>query len=247
MDKNSEIAEKKFLSNLINRDSVFRLFNSLYGTLTHVTLENLEAVPQKGPLILAMNHVSRIDLPLLCATDYRLDWKAFVADKYKSWILFNTICDNTGMIWIDRSAADFGAFKKAFDWLKNGGMLVLAPEGTRSRNAQLLEAKSGIVMLAAKSGVPVCTGSVWGTEHFMKDYLHFRKPRITLRFSPPVVLPKIDPENREESLRKSTDEVMCRIAAMLPEKYRGFYKNYPRIQELLAEWKLNPSLQIPVS
>lgn len=231
----------------MNRDSAFKLFHWLYGTLAHVTLENLEAVPQKGPLILAVNHMSRIDFPLLCVTDYRLDWTAFVADKYKNWKLLKYICDRTGMIWIDRSKADFAAFKNAFDWLKNGGMFVLAPEGTRSRTAQLIEAKPGIVMIAAKAGVPVCTGSLFGTERFMDDFLHFRKPRITLRFSPPVMLPKIDPDRREESLRESTDEVMCRIAAMLPDKYRGFYKGYPRVQELLAEWKRDPSLQTPVS
>ena len=212
--------------------------------LTHITIENIEFVPQKGPLILAMNHMSRIDFPLLCATDYRVDWTALVADKYQKWWLFKYICDHTGMIWIDRSKADFGAFKKAFEWIKAGNLLVLAPEGTRSRNAQLLEAKTGIVMLAVKAGVPVCTGSITGTEHFMNDFLHFRKPRITIRFSPPVILPKIDPENREKSLRESTDEVMCRIAAMLPESYRGVYKDYPRVKELFAEWKEIPQLKI---
>ncbi len=229
----------------MNRDIAFRLFHALYGKLTHVTIENLAFVPQKGPLILAMNHMSRIDFPLLCATDYRLDWTALVADKYKKWWLFKYICDHTGMIWIDRSKADFEAFKKAFDWIKAGNLLVLAPEGTRSRTAQLLEAKTGIVMLAVKAGVPVCTGSIIGTEHFMNDFLHFRKPQITIRFSPPVILPRIDPDNREKSLRESTDEVMCRIAAMLPEPYRGAYQAYPRVQELLDEWKDVPSLKIP--
>jgi 1-acyl-sn-glycerol-3-phosphate acyltransferase len=60
-----------------------------------------------------------------------------------------------------------------------------------------------------------------------------------------VILPKIDPENREKSLRESTDEVMCRIAAMLPESYRGFYKDFPRVKELLSEWKSIPQLKIP--
>ena len=231
----------------MDRDKAYKLFHGLYSTFTHVTFENLHVVPQTGPLILAVNHMSRIDFPLLCATDYRMDWTAFVAKEYKRWKWFANIADGTGMIWIDRSKADFGAVKKALDWLKKGGMFVLAPEGTRSRKKQLLEGKAGIVMIAARAGVPVCTGSITGTENYMRSFLRFRKPRITVRFSPPVLLPQIDPERRDESLRESTDEVMCRLAAMLPEKYHGFYKNYPRVQELLNEWKQDPSLKLPES
>lgn len=229
----------------MNRDTAYKLFRTLFNAFTHVSFENLHVVPKTGPLILAVNHMSRIDFPLLTVTDHRMDWTAFVADQYKRWRWFAKIADGTGMIWIDRSKADFAAIKKALDWLKNGGMFVLSPEGTRSKTGQLQEAKEGIVMIAAKAGVPVCTGSIIGTENYKHELLRLRKPRLTLRFSPPVVLPKIDPERREESLRESTDEVMCRIAAMLPGKYRGFYKDYPRVQELLSEWKQDPSLIVP--
>ena len=79
----------------------------------------------------------------------------------------------------------------------------------------------------------------------LEIFLHFRKPVITLRFGPVYHLPPIDPDNREESLRAAADEVMCRIAAMLPERYRGFYKDYPRVKELQAEWKARGDLKLP--
>ena len=153
--------------------------------------------------------------------------------------------DDAGMIWIDRSKADFTAMKRSLDVLKEGGILVLAPEGTRSRNGQMLQAKEGVVLLASKSHAPVISLSITGTEAFMKDFLHFRKPRITLRFGPVYELPRIDPDNRDESLRAAADEAMCHIAAMLPERYRGYYRDYPRVQELYNEWKARGDLKMP--
>ena len=81
----------------------------------------------------------------------------------------------------------------------------------------------------------------------MDEIKHFRKPRITLRCGPLYQLPPIDPDNREESLRKATDEVMCRIAANLPDRYHGFYKGNPRINELREEWRARGDMIVPES
>ena len=99
--------------------------------------------------------------------------------------------------------------------------------------------------MASKSHAPVISLGVIGTEKWMDAVKHFHKPRITLRLGPVYSLPPIDPDNREESLRAATDEAMCRIAALLPEHYRGFYKDYPRVQELLAEWKARGDMILP--
>jgi 1-acyl-sn-glycerol-3-phosphate acyltransferase len=229
----------------MKRKSIFKILDVAYSALTHSSFINSEFLPKTGPLILATNHMSRLDFPLFGKKEFRDDWTALVADSYKSWPVFNKIVDDIGMIWIDRTKADFTAFKQAFSWLKEGKLLVLAPEGTRSRTAQLLKAKSGIVLLAMKSGVPVCTGSVTGTENFMNEFRHFRKPRISMRFSPPYVMPKVDPDHRDESLEAATDDLMCRIAAMLPDKYHGYYKDNPRINQLREEWQSVPDLKLP--
>jgi len=230
---------------LLKRESVFNFLDHAYKLLTHPSYVNLEFVPKEGPIIVAINHMSRLDFPFLATKGFRDDWSALIADSYQSWPVFKQICDAIDMIWIDRSKADFTAFKKAFDWLKAGKSLVLAPEGTRSRTGQLIKGKPGIVLLAMKSGVPVCTGSITGTEHFMDDFRHFRKPKITMRFSPPYTMKKIDPERRDESMEEETTELMCRIAAMLPEQYRGYYKDNPRIRELTEEWSKIPGLKLP--
>ena len=85
--------------------------------------------------------------------------------------------------------------------------------------------------------MPLISVALIGTEKWMDALKHFRRPRITIRLGPVFDIPKIDPDNREESLRTATDEVMCRIAALLPNHYHGFYKDNPRIRELREEWK----------
>jgi 1-acyl-sn-glycerol-3-phosphate acyltransferase len=64
---------------------------------------------------------------------------------------------------------------------------------------------------------------------------HFRRPYLKLQFGKPFCLPPIDRKNREEQLQRNTDEIMCRIAAMLPEKYWGVYQDHPRLAELIRE------------
>ena len=229
----------------MTREQVFNIIRFLYRHLAHVVIENENQIPQEGPCIITLNHNSRIDFPALIDIKRFNDVYAVAADKYKTFPIFGTMIDSADMIWIDRTKADFAAMTRMMAVLKERKLLVLAPEGTRSRNGQMLQAKEGVVLLASKTHAPIVSLSITGTEAFMNDFLHFRKPVITLRFGPAYELPAIDPDNREESLRAAADEVMCHIAAMLPERYRGFYKDYPRVKELNAEWKARGDLKMP--
>lgn len=221
----------------MTRDQVFRIVKWLYRHFTHVIIENEDQLPAEGPCIITLNHNSRLDFPALIELKRYNDVYAVAADKYKNFPIFGKMINDSDMIWIDRTKADFTAMKRAMAVLKEGKLLTLAPEGTRSRTGQLIQAKEGVVLMASKSRAPVISLSITGTEAFMNDFLHFRKPVITLRFGLVYTMPPIDPDNREASLRAATDEVMCRIAAMLPERYRGFYKDYPRVKELYEEFK----------
>ena len=229
----------------MTRDQVFNIIRFLYKHLTHVVIENEDQVPETGPYIITLNHNSRIDFPALIDIRRYNDVYAVAADKYKNFPVFGKFINDADMIWIDRTKADFTAMKRAMNVLKEGKLLVLAPEGTRSRTGELLQAKEGVVLMASKSRAPIIPLAITGTEAFMKDFQHFRKPVITLRFGPPFQLPPIDPDNREESLRAATDEVMCHIAALLPERYRGYYKDYPRVKELYEEFKARGDLKLP--
>jgi 1-acyl-sn-glycerol-3-phosphate acyltransferase len=98
----------------------------------------------------------------------------------------------------------------------------------------LIAAKTGVAYLADQAGVPIVPVGVSGTYQAMTKILTLRRPKITVRFGEPFSLPPIDRKNREASLQKNTDEIMCRIAALLPDEYRGVYAEKQRTKELLA-------------
>jgi 1-acyl-sn-glycerol-3-phosphate acyltransferase len=213
----------------------------LFDRLTVHGATGTELVPPTGAYLLATNHMSRLDLPLLFIDTPRPDLIALVADSYKATPFFHWIIRTSGSIWLDRDKADFSAMRAGMDHLRAGGILGIAPEGTRSRVSSLLEAKSGVALLAEKTHVPVIPVALEGTEDCMSQLRHLQRPRMLVHFGAPIELPPLDRKDREGSLQRNTDEIMCRIAAMLPARYRGFYTDHPRLKELLAEQEPLPA------
>jgi 1-acyl-sn-glycerol-3-phosphate acyltransferase len=219
----------------MKRETLRKIMAALLTTLARVEFCGTENLPLEGGLIVATNHMSRVDTLLLFINPARKDITALVADKYKKYPVFNWILDTGGVIFLDRDKADFGAFRVAVEWINKGVAMGIAPEGTRSPIGQLQQGKPGVVLLAQKTGVPVVPVGISGTDTFFHDLLRLRRPRVRLNFGPALRIPPLDRANRDESLKKSTDEIMARIAALLPEKYWGYYKDHPRVKELLAE------------
>lgn len=217
----------------MKRETLRKIMAGLLTTLAQVKFSGLEHLPPDGGLIVATNHMSRVDTLLLFINPARTDITALVADKYKKYPVFNWILDVGGVIWLDRDKADFGAFRVAVEWIKKGVAMGIAPEGTRSSIGQLQEGKPGVVLLAQRTGVPVVPVGIAGTETFFRDLLRLRRPKVHLNFGPALTLPLLDRNNRDESLKQLTDEVMARIAVLLPPKYWGAYKDHPRLKELL--------------
>jgi 1-acyl-sn-glycerol-3-phosphate acyltransferase len=87
-------------------------------------------------------------------------------------------------------------------------------------------------MLALKSGVPIVPAGIQGTEFAIDEMKNFKKPHMIACFGKPFTLaPITDAENRAEILQRYTEEIMCRIAVLLPEKYQGVYRTHPRLKE----------------
>ena len=114
-------------------------------------------------------------------------------------------------------------------------MLVIAPEGTRAKTEALQEAKPGVAFLASKSGYPVMPVALTGTEDrgIVENLKRFRRSKIVVRGGDLFTIEIPKGKGREQAMRSATDEIMCKIGALLPEKYRGFYADHPRLQELL--------------
>jgi 1-acyl-sn-glycerol-3-phosphate acyltransferase len=222
----------------MNRTQLRSILKAIFYTVAKIEFCGTQHLPQEGGLIIATNHMSRADTLLLFLNPARKDITALVADKYKKYPIFKWILNVGGIIWLDRDKADFGAFRLAADVLKTGVALGIAPEGTRSQTGELQEGKPGTVLLALKANVPIVPVAIAGTEVFFRRMFTLRRPQIKITFGPAFSLPPLDRANRDESLKKMTDEIMARIAILLPPKYWGYYKDHPRLQEMLANKEL---------
>lgn len=229
--------------NLQRRNRLRSAICFLFKVLSHVDVQGLENVPEQGGAILASNHLGRLDAPLGFCLLKRVDATSLVADKYKKNLFFRWIVDTTGAIWINREDADLQAMRAARDLLKKGGLLGIAPEGTRSRNGKLNLAKTGVAYLADKVDVPVIPIAFWGTEKALKELLHFKRPTIHVHFGKPFYLQPLDRKNREMGMQQNTDEIMCRIAAMLPPEYWGAYEKHPRLLNMLENENIDQQVK----
>ena len=204
--------------------------------IADVEVTGVEHVPA-GNFVAAANHLGRLDTAaLLCVID-REDIIMPVAEKYKNHLLFGAIGRAANAIWLNRFDADFVALRKILERMELGGMLVIAPEGTRSKTEALQEGKMGVAFLASKSGYPVMPVAVTGTEDraVLENLKRFRRSKIVVRGGEPFTIEIPKGKGRALAMREATDEIMCRIGALLPEKYRGVYADHPRLKELLAQ------------
>ena len=213
--------------------SLVRFFMKI---IADIEVHDMEKLPA-GNFIAAANHLGRLDTAvLLCIID-REDIIMPVAEKYRNHPLFGAIGRAVNAIWLNRFEADYPALREILARMQNGGMLVIAPEGTRSKTEALQEGRMGVAFLASKSGYPVLPVALTGTEdrRIMENLKRFRRSKITVRAGDlfHIQIPK--GKGREQAMREATDEIMCRIAALLPEKYRGVYADQPRLKELLAQ------------
>lgn len=202
--------------------------------IARIDLIGLEKVPQ-GQFIIASNHLGRLDSALLYYVFEREDIILPTAEKYKDHPIYGRLGKAMGAIWLNRFETDIQSMKEILRRLKAGGLLAIAPEGTRSKTEALQEGKPGVAFLASKVDIPIIPIALTGTEdRLIKHNLkHLRRSHIIVRVGEPFKLPSINGKDREATLRAATDEIMCQIAAMLPEKYRGVYAGHPRLKELL--------------
>ncbi len=225
---------------MVQKMSEFPLLSTirfLVNRLTQFDVINPEHLPETGGVLVTTNHLSRLDTPLLLAITDREDLVAIVAKKYQEKPFFKWVLKKVGwMVWMDRSRTDLSAIRDALHYLRHGAMVGIAPEGTRSQDAQgLLQGKQGAALMAARASVPIVPVGIIGSDDVYSQWVKLRRPRITVRVGESYTLPEFDMDDRQGWLSKYTDEIMCRIAALLPEEYRGFYKDHPRLRELLAE------------
>jgi len=217
-------------------------FSALFGLLSRPRVEGLENLPQDCPYILVGNHLSVVDPPLAYLYLGGPHITGFVASKWRYHPLYFPIIRLAGGIFIRRGEVDREALQSAIDWLRAGKCFGMAPEGTRSRVGVLQRGKTGAAYLASQVDAPLVPMAFIETDQAFHSLLRLRRPPLTLRIGEAFRLPPAEQSDRANLLRMHTDEIMCRIAALLPPRYWGYYSDHPRLQELTAVQYGGPAL-----
>lgn len=207
-------------------------------SIASVEIIGRENIPLTGGFVIASNHLGRIDPVMLFFAFKREDFVLPIAEKYEHHPLFGPLGRALGAVWLDRFNPDIRSLREMMQRMKGGEVLVIAPEGTRSKTEALQAGKPGVVFLASRAGVPIVPVALYGTEDriILGNLKRLRRSHIIGRAGLPFTLAPIrGGQDREQALREQTDELMCRIAVLLPEKYHGVYAGHPRLKELLDE------------
>lgn len=209
------------------------IFRVLFFLLTRVQVSGKKYFPETGGYIVAANHLSIIEVPLVYCLINRENVTGLVAKKHQKNPFFHWVIDTMGGIWLNRNEIDTRALRAARDHVKSGGVLGIAPEGTRSDTGALIKAKTGVAFIADQAKAPILPVAVSGTWQITSEILTLRRPVIKVNFGESFTLPQVDRSSRDADLKRNTDEIMCRLAALLPPENRGVYADHPRVQELI--------------
>lgn len=202
--------------------------------IARVEIHGIEHLPTQGGFILAANHLGRLDSAILYYAMDRQDVIMPVAEKYKHHWLFGWLVPALGGFFINRFDADLSAIREILRRMKRGGIFVIAPEGTRSKTESLQKAHSGVAFFAVKTGAPVVPIAITGTEDrvVVENLKRFRRSHIVVRAGKPIYVRLDESLERDAALQAAADDIMCRIALMLPERYRGVYADHPRLEQI---------------
>lgn len=189
--------------------------------IAHFEVEGVEHFPQEGGCLLVTNHISRLDTPSLLVASPRWVYP-LVAEKYRTFPVFNWLLRISKAVWVNRSEFDRRALLGAIEVLRRGDVLGIAPEGTRSPDGTLQRAKPGVAFLAARTGTTIVPVAITGTWSMVQDFLRLRRMRIRVAFGAPFRLPRYGKLSADE-LAAATEMIMGHVAALLPPAYRGVY------------------------
>jgi 1-acyl-sn-glycerol-3-phosphate acyltransferase len=205
------------------------------GILCRIDAPDIQKVPDRGPLIVISNHTGQLEVAVffgLLQPRPITGWAKMEAwdNAFLNW-LFNL----WGAIPIRRGEGDTFALRKAIKALEDGFIFGIAPEGTRNITGKLNRALPGTVILATHSGATILPVAHWGGENFLKNLAHFKRTYFHIRVGEPFRLKLENVKLTREIRQQIADEMMIRLAELLPPAYRGFYEDAVKNEKKLTE------------
>ncbi|MEF9935330.1 MAG: lysophospholipid acyltransferase family protein [Clostridium sp.] len=229
----------KGIAKILSKTPSFILKPSIKGVVNfylkkyaNIKIHNEERLDKiEGPVIFISNHLSNAD-GLILNKILKKHNPYFVAGvKLNSTTISKIGLEVVNIIPIKAGSADVEALKKCIQAIKENKNILIFPEGTRSRDAAMIEGKKGIVLIARKANVPIVPIGIWGSEKFMpindEDMGEegFHHADVNISIGEPFTLPKFNKgEDKEEYSNTCLDTIMKSISVLLPDEYKGVYK-----------------------
>lgn len=204
------------------------LFRLIFHALSRVKITGMGNVPPSGAYLIAFNHISLFEPPLICAF-WPIAPEAMGAAEIWDRPGQSLLASWYGGIPVHRDQYDRKLIQTTLAILRSGNPLVIAPEGERSHTPGMQPAHQGVAFLMDKARVPVVpVGIVGNTEDFLDRAFAGERPLIEMRIGRPFIYQPAETLgiSRHLARQKNTERVMTQIAALLPQNYRGVYSNY---------------------
>jgi len=216
----------------------FRLARLVFGflqfLLADLKVSNRERIPPKGPYIVTVNHMSAADTPLILVAFPVQEWVFFAGEKWQDHWLWGPLMGWLGAIYINRGEVDRAAIKEAATAIEEGAFFGAAPEGKRSKGGSMEPAKDGAAYLASRGQVLIVPVGIVNSDVLFANAKRLRRSEIEVRIGEPYYLPDLGRRARSRDLSAYTHLIMVKIAALLPERYHGYYKDSPALDALLS-------------
>jgi len=205
------------------------IIHAILRTICKVDFKELNKIPLKGPYIVAINHTNFLEVPMIFT--HLLPRKVVGIAKKETWRsgLIKWVANNWEAISVDRDGQSTETFRKSRKVLRDGYFLIIAPEGTRNQDGKLRIGKPGVISIALRSNVPIIPVAHFGGEDIIKNLKSLKRTKFTFKVGTPIIL---HPESKADQDKRKyfTDQLMYRIAELLPEEYRGVYSNLKNIR-----------------
>ncbi len=206
-----------------------RVINSLLRTFFRlffrIDRSELAKVPQTGPLLMMVNHTSNLEGPMLYAFLHPRPLHALAKQELWDHKFMAYLMNMWKSIPVDRQNMGRSTMDACFKVLDDQHILAIAPEGTRSKDGKLQQGKGGVAFIAHKKDIPMIPVAVMGFTSFSRNIKRLRRTVITIKVGEVFEIVQKGGRIDSNARQALADEIMMRLAVLMPNEMRGHYKD----------------------